>query len=260
MRAILLLIPIALAAQTAPNRELVWSDEFNGEAGFRPDPAKWTYDLGATGWGNRELEEYTNRAENAAMDGGGHLVIRAIRTAEGKYTSARLKTQGLFDVRYGKIEARMRLPVGQGIWPAFWMLGSDIKSAGWPRCGEIDMLENIGKEPSIAHGTAHGPGFSRGKGITARVALPDGARLGDDFHVFGVEWSEAAIEFLLDGKSYSKVTPASLPPDTKWVYDHPFFLLLNVAVGGNWPGYPDETTKFPQTMLVDWVRVWRPAR
>ncbi len=150
----------------------------------------------------------------------------------------------------------MKLPFGQGIWPAFWMLGADIGTAGWPRCGEIDIMENIGKEPSVVHGTVHGPGYSGGSGISAQTALAT-ARFSDDFHVFAVDWSPTLIEFFLDDKSYSQVTPARLPAGASWVFDHPFFLLLNLAVGGNWPGNPDPSTTFPQTLTVDWVRVYR---
>jgi beta-glucanase (GH16 family) len=235
---------------------LVWSDEFEGIANSAPDRAKWTYDLGQTGWGNQELENYTNSTSNAFLDGDGHLVIQAIAEPGGKYTSARLKTQGLSAFTYGRIEARIQIPYGQGIWPAFWMLGADIPTAGWPRCGEIDIMENIGKEPATIHGTVHGPGYSGGNGIGAPFTLPGAQPFSADFHVYAVVWSESAVEFEVDGRVYKKVTPADLPAGAKWVYDHPFFLLLNVAVGGNWPGYPDATAKFPQRMFVDWVRVY----
>jgi beta-glucanase (GH16 family) len=266
MRALLLMLPLALlsAQLRAPlaRRTLVWSDEFEGAAGSKPDPAKWTYDLGTgtNGWGNQELEVYTDRPENVSLDGNGHLAIRALRDANGRYTSARLKTQGLFESQHGKIEARMRLPFGQGIWPAFWMLGADIGQVGWPRCGEIDIMEHIGKEPSIVHGTLHGPGYSGGSGIGTQTSLANGARFTDGFHDFAVEWSPAGIEFFLDGQSYGRVTPSSLRPGAQWAFDHPFFLLINLAVGGVWPGYPDATTTFPQTLLVDWVRVWELPR
>lgn len=234
---------------------LVWSDEFNGAAGTAPDATKWVYALGDGGWGNQELEVYTDRRDNSFLDGEGNLVIRAIKGASGEYTSARIKTQGRFAIRYGKIEARIRLPFGQGIWPAFWMLGDDVDTVGWPKCGEIDVMENIGKEPGVVHGTVHGPGYSGASGISAQYALPGSPPLADDFHVYGVEWSPGLVEFSVDGISYAKVTPASLPKGAAWVYDHPFYLLLNLAVGGGWPGNPDATTKFPQSMLVDWVRV-----
>ena len=266
MRALLLMLPLALlSAQVRTplaRRTLVWSDEFEGTAGSKPDPAKWTYDLGTgtNGWGNQELQVYTDRPENVSLDGNGHLAIRALRNANGGYTSARLKTQGLFEAQHGKVEARMRLPFGQGIWPAFWMLGADIGLVGWPRCGEIDIMEHIGREPSIVHGTVHGPGYSGGSGIGAQTALANGARFAESFHDFAVEWSPAGIEFFLDGQSYGKVTPASMRPGVQWAFDHPFFLLINLAVGGQWPGYPDATTTFPQMLLVDWVRVWELPR
>ncbi len=256
---ILTLLLLALPAMAATNWKLTWSDEFNGAANTLPDAGKWTYDLGAGGWGNQELETYTNAIENVSQDGKGHLLIRAVKTPEG-YTSARLKTQGKFTVQYGKVAVRMKIPHGQGMWPAFWMLGADIKTAGWPGCGEIDVMENIGKEPSIVHGTIHGPGYSGGKGISHQYSLPGGEPLSGDFHIYAVEWSPASITFSLDGKPYGTATPADLPAGTHWVYNHPFFLLLNLAVGGDWPGNPDGATQFPQTLLVDWVRVWQKNR
>jgi beta-glucanase (GH16 family) len=249
------LVPPA-AAQNA--WQLVWSDEFDGPARSAPDPAIWTYDLGATGWGNRELENYTNSTDNAFLDGAGNLVIQALRAPAG-YTSARLKTQNRFSIAYGKIEARIKIPFGQGIWPAFWMLGNDITTNGWPRCGEIDIMENIGKEPSTVHGTVHGPGYSGGNGIGAPYALSGGKRFSDDFHLFTAIWKPDSIEFLVDSSSYKKVALSDLPPKTQWVFNHPFFLLLNVAVGGAWPGNPDSSTEFPQRMVVDYVRVYRNA-
>jgi beta-glucanase (GH16 family) len=247
-----------LSAQDAVRLQpwrLAWSDEFDGPANTSPDRTKWTYDLGRTGWGNAELENYTNSTDNAFLDGSSHLVIQALANG-GSYTSGRLKTQGLVGITYGKIEARIQIPYGQGIWPAFWMLGTDIDTAGWPRCGEIDIMENIGKEPSTVHGTIHGPGYSGSKGIGAPYALPAGQRFSDEFHVFAVLWEHDSIEFQVDGRAYKRITPADLPSGTQWVHGHPFFLLLNLAVGGNWPGNPDATTHFPQRMIVDWVRVY----
>jgi beta-glucanase (GH16 family) len=253
-----------LSAQTADSAisarwRLVWNDEFNGPSNSAPDRTKWTYDLGQTGWGNQELENYTNSAANAYQDGNGHLVIQAVADPGGKYTSARLKTQGLAAFTYGRIEARIQIPYGQGIWPAFWMLGADIDTNGWPRCGEIDIMENIGKEPAIVHGTVHGPGYSGANGIGAPYTLPAAQPFSADFHVFAVIWNESSVEFEVDGHVYKRITPADLPPGTQWVYNHPFFLLLNVAVGGNWPGYPNTSTQFPQKMLIDYVRVYERA-
>jgi beta-glucanase (GH16 family) len=181
--------------------------------------------------------------------------MRALKTGAASYTSARIKTQGRFSVTYGKVEARIRIPSGQGIWPAFWMLGADIDQVGWPTCGEIDIMENIGKEPATIHGTVHGPGYSGGNGIGGPFSLPAGQRFADDYHVYGIEWSPQSVAFFVDGTAYFEVTPAKLPAGRAWVYQHPFFLILNVAVGGTWPGNPDATSVFPQEMLVDWVRV-----
>ena len=242
-----------LAAASATSQttwQLAWSDEFNGAANSQPDPSKWTYDLGSGGWGNNELETYTNLAENAHLDGAGHLVIHVESTATG-YTSARLKTQDWFTVQYGRIEARIKLPFGQGIWPAFWMLGSNIATVGWPRCGEIDIMENIGSTPSINYGTVHAPGYDKG----AQYPLASGRNLSDNFHTFAIQWSAQSITFYVDGNSYQTITQAGA--GNAWVFNTPFFLLLNVAVGGNWPGSPNSTTQFPQDMLVDYVRVYQ---
>ncbi len=244
--------PLAIAQ----DRQLIWSDEFNGAPGSPPDPAKWVYELGGRGWGNHELEVYTDSRANSHLDGRGHLVIRALEATSGEFTSARLKTQGRFDFAYGRAEARIRIPYGQGIWPAFWMLGVDVKSKGWPACGEIDIMENIGREPDIVYGTVHGPGYSGKESIGKSFQLSSG-RFADEYHIFAVEWTPDRLEFQADGQTYQTVTPATLPAGAKWVYDHPFFLILNLAIGGSWPGNPDQTTRFPQTMLIDYVRVYR---
>jgi beta-glucanase (GH16 family) len=207
-----------------------------------------------TGWGNNELENYTSDAANASMDGSGNLVITAI--AQGSsYTSARLKTEGLFSQAYGRFEARIQLPRGQGLWPAFWALGADIAKNAWPACGEIDIMENIGKEPSINHGSMHGPGYSGGNPLTGMYKLASGA-LADDFHRYAIEWETNVVRFYVDDDLYETHTNTDVPSGSNWVFDHPFFLILNVAVGGGWPGNPDSTTTFPQKMLVDYVRVY----
>ncbi len=248
--------------------KLIWNDEFDGPVGSLPDPQKWRYDLGGEGWGNQEWEYYTDRPQNASLDGKGALMIQALETSKQpeasincwygacKYTSARLLTRGVFEFTYGKVEARLQMPYGQGVWPAFWMLGSNIDSVSWPVSGEIDIMENIGREPSTIHGTIHGPGYSGADGIGKDYTLASGA-FKDDFHVFAVEWEPEAIRWYVDGEQYFQVTPKSLPAGRKWVYDHPFFLLVNLAIGGYWPGYPDETTTFPQQFLVDYVRVYQ---
>lgn len=257
MKSLIFLVGVAaFAQQPATEWRQIWADEFDGKAGTPPDPTKWVYDVGGGGWGNRELEVYTREIENVAHDGSGRLIIRAIRSPEGGYTSGRIKTLGKFEVQNGRIAARIRIPFGQGIWPAFWMLGADIGSAGWPRCGEIDIMENIGKEPSTVHATVHGPGYSGGKGIGNKFDLPAGRKFSDDFHVYEVQWEPGKLSFFVDGAQYHQVTPSMLPESSKWVFDHPFFILLNLAVGGAWPGNPDETTEMPQEMLIDWVRVW----
>lgn len=234
-----------------------WSDEFNGATGSAPDPAKWTYDMGSGGWGNDELETYTNSSANVFQDGQGHLVIRALRTGNA-YTSGRIKTSSQSGFEYGRIEASIQIPYARGIWPAFWMLGTNIDTAGWPQCGEIDIMENFGAQAgdgSTNRGTVHGPGYSGAGGITAKYVLPDGQLLSSAFHVYSLEWSPNEIRLLVDGKVYSTVTPASPPAGTQWVFNSSFYLLLNVAVGGSPVGFPDSTTAFPQDMLVDYVRV-----
>jgi len=245
--------------------KLVWSDEFNGPDGSPPDLSKWTYDTGGRGWGNKELESYTSRLENVQQRGG-NLVITANKESytglDGiarSYTSARIKTQEIFAQTYGRFEARMQLPLGKGIWPAFWMLGNDVKTTGWPGAGEIDVMENIG-EPDVIYSTLHGPGYSGAKGISQAFSLPRGEAVHTGFHLYAVEWRPNDIKFFFDDKLIVERTPKDLPADTKWVYDHPFFVLLNVAIGGNWPGNPDETTIFPQKMLVDYVRVYKRER
>lgn len=268
----LLVFACASSAQTntAPPSfsgwDLVWSDEFNGTDGSPVDSSKWVLESGGNGWGNQELEYYTTRSQNSFQQGG-NLVIKVLAEkytgSDGvarDYTSARLKTLGKFSQKYGRFEARIKIPYGQGIWPAFWMMGDDIEKKGWPKGGEIDIMENIGKEPGMVHATIHGPGYSGANGIGAPFELPAGQRFADDFHLYAVEWVPKALRFYVDDHLYETITPANLPKGTKWVYDHRFFLLLNVAVGGEWPGNPDASTSFPQTMLVDYVRVYRQGR
>ena len=253
-----------LSPQAAESRwTLVWSDEFNGPDGSRPDAAKWKFEVGGNGWGNQELQYYTTRPENSFIRGG-NLVIQTLQEnfagpdrVARNYTSARMTTQGLFEQAYGRFEARVKIPRGQGIWPAFWLLGNDFGKVGWPACGEIDIMENIGKEPSTIHGSMHGPGYSGDFDFTSVYKLPGGVNFFDDFHVFAIEWEPGTVRFYVDQELYSTFTPSRLPAGRKWVFDHPFFIVLNVAVGGLWPGLPDSTTVFPQAMLVDYVRVYK---
>jgi beta-glucanase (GH16 family) len=237
-----------------PGWVLEWSDEFDGPV---LDHSKWVEETGGQDYGNDEKQFYTARPENLRVSGG-KLVIEARRERIGgkEFTSARIKTQGLKERTYGRYEARIKIPRGQGIWPAFWLLGADIKTAGWPRCGEIDIMENIGKEPSLVHGTLHGPGYSGVQGIGKASNLEQGA-YADDFHVYAVEWEPREIRWYRDGILYHTARPETVGGD--WVFEHPFFVILNLAVGGYWPGYPDATTALPQRMLVDYVRVYRRA-
>jgi beta-glucanase (GH16 family) len=265
-----LLLACANPQHTSPPADhsswtLVWNDEFNQSNGSTPDRSKWVIETGGNGWGNNELEYYTNRVQNVQIQDG-NLVITARHEGysdnEGVfrgYTSARIKTQQKFQQTYGRFEARIQIPRGQGIWPAFWLLGDTADKKGWPGEGEIDIMENIGKEPSMVHGTIHGPGYSGDGGLSSDFSSADGKPFADAFHVYAVEWESNAIRFYVDDNLYATRTPADLPKGARWVYDHPFYIILNVAVGGSWPGDPDFTTKFPQTMLVDYVRVYQRA-
>jgi beta-glucanase (GH16 family) len=240
---------------------LVWSDEFDGPAGTPPDPATWQAETGGHGWGNDELQCYTDGG-NAALDGNGNLAITVRRTAPDEarfdgcgFTSARLISRDRVHFTYGLVQARIRLPGGRGIWPAFWMLGQDIGAAGWPGCGEIDVMENFGRQPRTVHGTLHGPGYSGRGGITA--AHHAGADLADDFHVYSVCWEPGRIRWYLDDVLYSTITPADLD-GRPWLFDHDCYLLLNVAVGGTLCEPPDDALEFPRAMLVDYVRRYAP--
>ena len=239
---------------------LIWQDEFDGPASQLPAPERWRFDIG-TDWGNAQLEFDTDSPRNVSLDGEGHLAITVRREdfAGQEYTSGRIKTKSLFAQTRGRFEARIKLPQGQGIWPAFWLLGADIDQVGWPGCGEIDIMEYRGHEPRVLFGSLHGPGYSGDDAVTSRYVLAQGG-FNLDFHVFAVEWDEESITWLVDGKAHYKAGPSDLPPGTSWVFDHPFFIILNVAVGGRWAGPPDESTIFPQTMLVDYVRVYGPSR
>lgn len=242
---------------TGPNWTLFWDDEFEGPAGRLPDSGRWAFDIG-TNWGNGQLECDTNRPENVSLDGAGHLAITArLESYAGcNYTSGRIKTEGLFSQNGGRFEARMRLPSGRGMWPAFWLLGANYTTVAWPGCGEIDIMEYRGQEPTIVHGSLHGPGYSGGNAITNSYTAP-GAPLDAAFHVYAVEWSSTRIQWSIDDVVYATVTPGDLPGGSSWVFNHPFFIILNLAVGGNYVGPPDASTTFPQQLLVDYVRVYR---
>lgn len=250
------------AVEELPGWSLAWSDEFDGAAGAPPDPAVWHAETGGHGWGNAELQHYTGSTDNAALDGAGNLALTVRRSdppasAGGwGYTSARLITKDRVAFAHGLVRARIRLPRGRGLWPAFWMLGQDIDDVGWPRCGEIDVMENFGTDPAIVHGTVHGPGYCGPQGITA--SHDAGVDLADDFHVYSVHREPHRIRWYLDDTLYGTVTPADLRGHA-WAFDHDFFLLLNVAVGGTPSVTPDSSLDLPQAMLVDHVRVYAPA-
>lgn len=262
----MLIVSIAAATQVGYGK-FAFRDEFNMPAGTPVDTGKWTAETGGGGWGNQELQYYTGDTENAYHDGTGSLIIKTIKRdlppsfvcwyGQCRYTSARLVTKGKFDRKYGRFEARIKIARGQGIWPAFWMLGNNIDTAGWPSCGEIDVMENIGREPNTVHGTIHGPGYSGANGIGAPFSLPNNPVFADEFHIYSAEWTQNKVAFYIDGNLTRSITPKNLPAGTRWVFDHPFFMILNLAVGGPWGGEPDSTTVFPQTMSVDYVRVYR---
>lgn len=230
--------------------QLVWQDEFDTDGAL--DGSKWVFDLGAGGWGNNELQTYTNDPQNVII-ADGSLSITAINNG-GSFTSARIKTQGLFAQKYGRFEARIKTPYGPGMWPAFWMLGENIETVAWPQCGEIDIMELRGQEPHIVHGTIHGPGYSGGNPVTKSYTLVND-RFDVDFHLYAIEWDEDKIDFFVDDYLYQRIERQDVPGE--WVYDQPFFILLNVAVGGNYVGFPTAQTPFPQKMTVDYVRVYQ---
>jgi beta-glucanase (GH16 family) len=252
----------------APPWELVWADEFDGVAGDQPDPTRWSHEIGGDGWGNQELQTYTDRPDNAALDGAGHLMITARHEdSSGRaFTSARLTTRGKFEQLYGRFEARLRLPPGRGMWPAFWLLGADAgdgstdKPVGWPERGEIDVVEGRGAQPWRVSGAAHGPGYSGGNALIAGFEAAGRADLTADFHDFAVEWDPGELRFFVDGQQYHTVRSTRLPTTGRWVFDHAFFLILNLAVGGNFGGPPDASTVFPAALVADHVRVYQRQR
>lgn len=239
---------------------LVWNDEFDGD---EIDRENWTYDIGGWGWGNGEAQYYTDRPENARLDDGLLIIEAHQEQFEGSYyTSARLKTQDLQQFQYGRIEARMKVPAGAGLWPAFWMLGSGFEEGSedparnWPTVGEIDVMEYIGREPDLVMGTIHGPGYSGALGLTTWHR--PGGEIADDFHVFAVEWDETGIRWFYDDEQFAEQTPAVMN-GREWVFDREFFLIVNLAVGGSLPGPPALDLEFPVQLQVDHIRVFQRA-
>jgi beta-glucanase (GH16 family) len=256
--ATVVLIPLLPVSAAESQWKLTWSDEFNTADNSALDESKWTFEIGDGygGWGNGELEYYTDRLKNACINKG-FLVITVLKETYEEYwdyTSARLKTKGKFEQTYGRFEARIKLPYSQGLWPAFWLLGNNFEQVGWPKCGEIDIMENSGKNPNKLSGTIHGPGYSGALGLGDSYL--SSAKLSDDYHIYALEWEPDAIRWYFDDKLYQTRTPNDLADKTRWVFDHPFFIILNVAVGGYFPGNPDETSVFPQQMAVDYIRVY----
>jgi serine/threonine protein kinase len=247
------------AAGPAGGWRLVWSDEFNGPAGSAPDASKWNHDIGGNGWGNSEREYYTSSTANAALDGHGDLVITA-RNAAGsglscwygpcRYTSARLNTLGRFAFEYGRISASIEFPRGQGLWPSFWAIGADFGRVGWPQCGMIDLLSNLGSTPATVSSGLVGPGY----GALSGYSLSSGTFAGS-YHTFTADWYPDRISFFVDGHLYA--TKYRSQAGAGWVFDHPFSLVVNLAVGGSQPGAPDAATTFPQQMRVAWIRVYQ---
>ncbi|MFD1062247.1 family 16 glycosylhydrolase [Winogradskyella litorisediminis] len=235
---------------------LVLEDDFDVDGA--PDPTIWNYNIGTgtNGWGNNELQYYTDRSENVTVENG-FLLITAREESfnNSPYTSARLLTRGKFQQKYGRFEARIRLPYGQGIWPAFWLLGDDRGGQDiWPQIGEIDVMEYRGQQPTIVLGSVHGPGYSAGESIGKSYTL-ENDRFDTDFHIFGIEWGENYINYYVDDVLYQQITPEDVTGE--WVFnDREFYIIINLAVGGNFVGSPNAETVFPQTMLVDYIRVY----
>jgi beta-glucanase (GH16 family) len=256
---------IALAGcQTPVGERLVWSDEFNGPSNSAPNAKYWGYETGGGGWGNQELECYTDAQGNVALDGAGNLVITARKQpghicSDGKtndYTSARILSHHKFAALYGHIEMRAKLPNTSGTWPAFWALGENIDKVGWPRAGEIDIVEAVGSKPSSILGTIHGP-KTDGTPFQLSVSKKTGLRLNEKFHVYGVDWTPSCLTFTIDGKAYGSVTRTQVSQaGGKWVWDKSFYLLLDLAVGGNFPGSPEPDAPWPQAYTIDWIRVY----
>nr|WP_285627520.1 discoidin domain-containing protein [Kineosporia sp. NBRC 101677] len=251
--------PTKIPNITLPATRMVFNDEFNGSVGSTPDTSKWTADPG-TGQ-NGELQYYTDN-KNATMDGGGNLVIEARKEtppqcAGCQYTSGRINTLKTFTFTYGHAEARIKVSGTQGLWPAFWMLGANFPTVGWPRSGEIDIMEHVGKVPDTVYSTLHAPAYYGGGGYGQPFTVP-GSDFANDFHTYAVDWDATHMTFSVDGKAFFTADKETVETTRgPWVYDHPFYLILNNAVGGEWPGAPDASTRFPQKMLIDYVRVYQ---
>jgi len=241
--------------------QITLQDEFDKDGA--PNSSIWGFDIGTgqNGWGNNELQYYTDRPENVTVNNGVMVITVREESFQGSnYTSARLITKGKFEQRYGRFEARIRVPYGQGIWPAFWMLGvEDSPSEIWPFIGEIDIMEMRGQDPTTLIGSLHGPGYSGGEAISKEYVLQND-RLDTGFHIYGIEWGPDYVNYYIDDVLYNQITPEDLPEGSEWVFDNDFYILMNVAVGGTFVGSPNAETVFPQTMLVDYFRAYRYTR
>jgi beta-glucanase (GH16 family) len=235
-------------------KKLVLQDEF--DVNGAPNSSYWNYNIGTgtNGWGNNESQYYTSRPENIVVENGMLKITAKQELYMGSgYTSARITSKGKIEKKYGRIEARVKLPYGKGIWPAFWMLGANSDTVLWPQCGEIDIMEYLGNNPTTAFGSLHGPGYSGANSITKNYTLVND-RFDTGFHVFGIEWGKNYINYYIDDVLYNRLTPADVPGE--WVFNEPFYIILNVAVGGNLPGSPNSETSFPQSMYVDYIRIY----
>lgn len=255
-----------------PSAALLWSDEFEGVAGSRPDSTRWRYDVGdgcATticGWGNEEKQSYTSATENVALNGSGQLAIVATRAPAGlacyygpcRYTSAKITTRGRMSAAPGRVEARIKIPTGQGLWPAFWLLGAGFPVTPWPQTGELDVMENRGSEPAVSSSAIHGPGYFGDSSFANRFTLPRGA-FSDAYHTFAVAWDSLEVRFFVDSTQHYRVSRADVQRRGAWVFDQSFFVILNLAVGGTFDGEPASDAVLPATMLVDYIRVYGPV-
>jgi beta-glucanase (GH16 family) len=270
-------VSVQAFALNIPSGMLVWSDEFTNTTGVnaQPDPSIWTYDTGATGWGNSELETYcawnsstapcSTASPNAYVDPSGFLHIVALSVGNQQYTSARMKTQGLFSFQYGRLEFSAKVPEEQGLWPANWTLGNNIATVSWPACGEQDVLERVDNpgNPDWNEGSVHGPGFTGPTGLGLKYFFTPPATAGNGFHRYEMDWSPGSVSYYIDDPThlnppYATFTPANVPAGGVWPFDsgQSNFIILNLAVGGTYPGNPDGTTTFPAEMQIDYVRIY----
>lgn len=246
-------LPLTVGNAEPAGPHIIFADEFDGPAGAPPSSA-WRFQTGGGGWGNNELQVYTDKPANVSLDGAGHLAITARGDALDRITSARITTQGTVEFTSGRAEARIALPAGAGLHPAFWLLGSDIDRVGWPAAGEIDVIETLNYATEY-HTGLHAPRVGTARGQEVSASGPSPFPLAGQFHTYWIERTPGRIVTGIDHLTLFTVTPGDLAADSTWVFDDPFFLLLNLAVGGSWPGPPDQSTPNPSTMLVDWVRV-----